>query len=101
MIVTMGQFVAAGIAIAGVNAVLLAVLTAVWIRNYLEFRSEMVLGLVAFSVVLLIENLVAVYFFFASMRMLYSSDPVVGQVVLVMRSLMCLAILFLSYVTMK
>jgi hypothetical protein len=97
----MGQFVTAGIAIAGVNAILLAVLTAVWVRNYLEFRSEMILGLVAFSVVLLVENLVAVYFFLASMRMLYSSDPVVGRVVLVMRSLMFLAILFLTYVTMK
>lgn len=97
----MGLSITVGIAIAGVNAILLAVLTAVWVRNYLEFRSEMVLGLVAFSVVLMIENLVAVYFFLSSMRMLYSSDPVVGQVVLVMRSLMCLAILFLSYVTLK
>lgn len=89
-----------GIVLAGVNAVLLLVLTAVWLRNYRQFRSGMVLGLVAFSAALLVENLVAVYFFF-SMHMLYASDPLVGIVVVAMRTLEFLAVGFLAYVTLR
>lgn len=90
-----------GVVLAVLNSLLLLVLSAVWLRNYRQFRSTMVLGLVGFSAVLLLENLVAVYFFFASMAMLYSSDPLVGQVVLAMRSLQFVAIAFLTYVTLK
>jgi len=96
----MGAAGMAGAGLAAVNAVLLAVLTVVWLRNYRTFRSSMVLGLVAFSVVLLLENLVAVYFFF-SMSMLYASGPFVGQVVLAMRTLEFLAVVFLTYVTVQ
>ncbi len=96
----MNPFAMIGIGLAGVNAVLLAVLVAVWIRNYRRFRSAMVLGLVAFSGALLVENLVAVYFSF-SMRTLYASDPLVGGVVLVMRALEFLAITVLTYVTVR
>ena len=90
----------AGMGLAAVNAVLLAVLTAVWVRNYRQFRTRLLLGLVAFGSVLLIENLVAVYFFF-SMHSLYSMDPGVDTVVAVMRGLETLAIAFLTYVTVK
>lgn len=96
----MGQAAMAGTAVAAVNAVLLLVLTVVWLRNYRRFRSGLVLGLVAFAAVLLLENLVAVYFFL-SMHMLYADGPLVGQVVLGMRSLQFLAIVFLTYVTLK
>jgi hypothetical protein len=51
--------------------------------------------------VLLLENMVAVFFFFRSMQMLYSTDPVVGQVVVGMRLLELLAIAFLTYVTVQ
>ena len=43
--------------IAGVNSALLAVLAAVWLRNYREFGSTLLLGLLGFSAVLLVENL--------------------------------------------
>lgn len=97
----MGPPAMAGMVLAVLNSILLVVLGAVWIGNYREFRSSMILGLVGFSGVLLLENLVAVYFFFASMATLYSSDPFVGQVVLVMRSLQFIAVAFLTYVTLK
>ncbi|WP_276270660.1 hypothetical protein [Haloarcula litorea] len=97
----MGPLAVAGTALAVVNSVLLLVVGGVWLRNYRQFRSNMVLGLVAFSAVLLLENLVAVYFFFDSMTMLYAADPLVGQVVLVMRTLQFLAITFLAYVTLQ
>jgi hypothetical protein len=97
----MGPPTLVGIAITAVNSLLLGVLAAVWINNYRQFRSSMTLGLVAFSVVLLVENLVAIAFFFSSMKMLYTTDPLVGQVVLGMRVLELLAIAFLTYVTLK
>lgn len=97
----MGPLAVGGMVLAGLNSLLLVVLLAVWLRNYREFRSTMILGLVGFSAVLLLENLLAVYFFFASMKMLYASDPLVGQVVFVMRSLQFLAIVFLTYVSVR
>lgn len=97
----MGPPAVAGMGLAVVNSALLVVLTAVWLRNYRQFRSTMILGLIGFSSVLLFENLLGVYFFFASMTTLYSADPLVGQVVLVMRSLQFVAVAFLTYVTLK
>ena len=92
---------AAAMVVTGINSVLLAVLVAVWIRNYRQFRTPMVLGLLGFSTVLLIENLIAIYFFSSSMQSLYSMDPLAGQVVFGMRLLELLAIGFLSYATLQ
>jgi hypothetical protein len=91
----------AGMALSVLNATLLVVLLSVWLQNYRKFGSQMVLGLVGFSAVLLVENLVAVFFFFKSMEMLYASDPLVGGVVVGMRLLELLAIGFLTYVTLQ
>ncbi|MFB6293474.1 MAG: hypothetical protein ABEH60_04355 [Halonotius sp.] len=92
---------AAAMVVTGINSVLLAVLVAVWVRNYRQFRTPMVLGLLGFSSVLLVENLIAIYFFSSSMQSLYSMDPLAGQVVFGMRLLELLAIGFLSYATLK
>ena len=100
MTVAAGQLGTGGAVLAGVNAALLLVLGAVWLRNYRRFRSGMVMGLVAFSGALLVENLVAIYFFL-SMQMLYAADPLVGQVVFGMRSLQFVAVAVLAYVTLK
>ena len=86
--------------LAGVNAVILLVLSAVWVRNYRTFRSPLTLGLLAFGVVLLLENVMAVYFFF-SMSSLYAMNPLVGEAVLVLRTLQFLAVAFLAYVTVQ
>ena len=101
MTMAMGAPTLVGILLTGVNSVLLAVLAAVWLDNYRQFRSTLVLGLVGFSAVLLVENLVAIAFFFSSMNTLYAMDPLVGRVVLGMRVLELLAISFLTYVTLK
>jgi len=90
-----------GIALTAVNSVLLGILVSVWVKNYRKFCSTMVLGLLGFSVVLLVENLVGLFFFLSSMRMLYAADPLAGQVALGMRLLELLAISFLTYVTLK
>lgn len=86
--------------LSGLNVLLLLALSAVWIRNYVKFHSAMILGLVGFAVVLLFENVVALYFFF-SMGMLYSGSPLAQTMVLAMRSLQFVALIFLTYVSMK
>ena len=91
----------AGMVLSAINATLLLVLLGVWLQNYRKFGSRMVLGLVGFSAVLLLENLAAVFFFFRSMEMLYSMDPLVGEVVVGMRLLGLFAIAFLTYVTLQ
>jgi len=90
----------AATALSGLNVLMLLALSVVWIRNYLKFQSSMILGLVGFAVVLLFENVVALYFFF-SMGMLYSGSPLAQTTVLVMRCLQFVALIFLTYVTMK
>jgi len=87
--------------IAGVNSALLAVLAAVWLDNYREFGSTLLLGLLGFCAVLLVENLIAIAFFLNSMRTLYAMDPLVGRVVLGMSLLELLAVSLLTYATLK
>jgi len=97
----MGPPTILGIGITILSSVLLATLATVWLRNYRQFGSTMTLGLLAFSAVLLVENVVAVVFFFSSMKMLYAMDSLVGMVVLGMRVLELIAIAFLTYATLK
>jgi len=92
--------IAGAMGLAGVNAVILLVLSAVWVRNYRTFRSPLTLGLLAFGAVFLLENLMAVYFFF-SMGSLYAMSPLVGETVLILRALQFLAVVFLAYVTVQ
>jgi hypothetical protein len=87
-------------ALSGSSILLLAGLVSVWVRNYLTFRTPLSLGLVAFGVVLLIENALAIYFFFST-SMLYSGDPVAQQAVLTLRALQLCAVGLLTYVTMQ
>lgn len=97
---TMTPWIAVAAGLAAVNVALLAVLTAVWLRNYRAFGSGLVAGLVAFGGVMLVENAVAIYYFFG-MQMLYSGDPGVQRAVAVLRGLQALALAFLTYVTVK
>lgn len=87
-------------ALSGLSILLLVVLTGVWVRNYRTFESTLTLGLIAFGAALLLENALAIYFFFST-TMLYSGDPVVQTAILALRSLQLLAIAFLTYVTVK
>jgi hypothetical protein len=96
----MGQTLAIASAFAGINVVLLAVLTAVWVRNYRTFRTSLVLGLIAFAVVMLFENATALYFFF-SMEMFYGNSATVQTAVAVLRGMQFVALLILTWVTLK
>ncbi len=93
------NYIATGLSL--LTIALLVVLTVVWIRNYQEFGSQLTLGLIAFGVVLLIENLVAVYFSLFTMGMLFAADPTVERVVVIMQALQFIAVAFLTYVTLQ
>ena len=84
--------------LAGLNVLLLAALSFVWLRNYRQFGSPLVLGLLAFAVVMLVENLGAIYFSL-SMAMLYATDPMAQQFVIALRALETVALAVLTYVT--
>lgn len=86
--------------VSGLNVVILAVLTGVWVRNYREFRTPLVLALVVFGLVLLAENGVALYFFF-SMKMLYAADTTVQSAVAVLRAMQLVALCFLAWATLQ
>ena len=90
----------ATLVISGINLVLLGVLTYVWVSNYRTFRSPHILGLVMFAVVLSIENAAAIYFHF-SMGMLYASSPTAQRVVVLLRGLQLIALLGLTWTTLK
>ncbi|MFB6283275.1 MAG: hypothetical protein ABEK59_04975 [Halobacteria archaeon] len=97
----MGTYLNIATAFAAVNVVLLSGLLYVWISNYRKFGTSLVLGLIVFSAVLWIQNLIAIYFFAFSMKMLFSADATVQMAVMVLRGLEFLAVLVLTYVTMK
>lgn len=88
----------AATAFSAATVVLLIVLGAIWLRNYQTFRTPLVLGLVGFAGVLLMENLVALYFY-VDMQSLYAMDPIVHTVVAIMRGLEFVAVALLAYVT--
>lgn len=87
-------------ALSGVSILLLLGLVAVWLRNYRTFKSSLTLGLLAFGLVLLVENVLALYFFFST-NMLYAGDPLAQRALLTLRGLQLCAVAFLTYVTMK
>ena len=59
----MGLWIDALRTAAALNIALLAALTYLWGRNYLQFRSKQTLGLSLFAVLLLVENAATVYVF--------------------------------------
>lgn len=87
------------------NVALLLALTAVWVRNYRQFRSKHTLGLLIFGVLLLAENGLAVYYFalhpqlsgwFASSANVPSTP---GTAMMVLRVLETGALVFLAWIT--
>jgi hypothetical protein len=96
----MSTEITAAAVLSSANLLLLAALTYVWVQNYRRFKTPLVAGLLAFSVVLSFENAVAIYFFFSS-GMFYASDPMVQQVVALLRGLQFVALAFLAYVTLQ
>ena len=96
----MGPLITAAAALAALNVLLLLPLVGVWVRNFTTFRSGLVAGLLAFGAAMLVENALALYFFF-SMQSFYAGDAHVQQAVLVLRAIQFVAIAVLSYSTLR
>ena len=96
----MGTTIMIATGLSVLNMGLLIALTGVWVNNYRTFESSLTLGLIAFGGVLLLENALAIYFFFST-GMLYSGDPLAQQAVVILRALQLIALAFLTYVTWK
>ena len=86
--------------LSGLNVLLLLVLVGIWGRNYRTFRTPLTLGLLGFALVLVVENVVALSFFF-SMGMLYAGSQTAQAAVLAMRALQFLALVFLTVVSLR
>lgn len=85
------------------NVLLLVGLGYVWVRNYIEFRSKHTLGLLLFSVFLLLENAFALYIYFIDQVLsvwFASQVPVIAwQAMMVLPVLEAIGIGFLLWVT--
>lgn len=90
-----------GLGLAVVNTLLLAGVGVVWLRNYRQFRSSMLLGLVGFSTVLFLENALAGYLFVTGMKTVWSTDQTIAYVLLTMRLLEFVAIGLLARATLN
>jgi hypothetical protein len=97
---TMAPLITAASVLAAINVVLLLPLVVVWIRNYSTFGTNLVFGLLAFAVAMLVENAVALGFFL-TMQSFYAGDAHVQQAVLVLRGIQFVAIALLAYATLR
>lgn len=89
------------VVISVVNLVLLSALTYVWTSNYRKFNSPHILGLIIFAVALSAENVAAIYFHFRAMDMLYAASPAAQAAAVILRLLQLVALLALTWTTMK
>lgn len=86
----------AATAFASLNVLLLLGLTYVWVSNYRRFRTAMTLGFLCFGVVLLIENVLAIYFFLEVAQ--FYTATAAQQIVLLLRVLEFVALCCLAWV---
>ena len=80
------------------NSLLLISLLYIYISNYRQMVNNFTLGLIAFALFLLMQNLVALYFHL--MMVDYYSAAVMGHA-LVITGLQTVALIVLNYVTWK
>ncbi|QLH81794.1 hypothetical protein [Halosimplex pelagicum] len=96
-------FTIARVAVA-LNLAMLAVLGAVWARNYWRLRSKHTLGMLVFAALLFAENAFALYFYlFDELRRAWFSTQVPAvawEALLLFHLLETLAIAFLTWVTL-
>lgn len=80
---------------AAVNIVLLIGLLAIWLQSYREIHAPLTLGSMVFATLLLLENVVALYFYFTAPAM-----PTLSvRFMMTLQILETVAIAVLAYVT--
>jgi hypothetical protein len=87
----------------GVNVLLLAGLAYVWGRNYARLRSKHTLGLLVFSLFLLAENGLTLYYYMLDpdLSLWFNTQMpiIVWQATMVLHVLQTVGLLFLAWVT--
>ena len=96
----MTEFTIAG-GMSVLTVALLVVLTWTWLRTYRKLRTPLMLGLVLFCVLLLVENVVSLYFFFLSEEMFYVADGSIKRFVLLKHGLQLFAVAVFTYVSIR
>lgn len=81
------------------NVCMLLALTYIWVTSYRRFRTAITLGFLCFGIVLLVENLFAIYFFFGTDE--FYTTVAAQQMVLVLRLLESIALICLSWVIVR
>jgi hypothetical protein len=89
--------IAAGLSV--LTVLVLLVVSSIWLRSFWAFKTPMALGLLGFCLILLAENLVALYFYFFTMERLFVNDPEIGLLVVLMRALQFVAVSVFAYVS--
>lgn len=99
----MSTLVTAAQVAVGINVLLLLGLCWVWGRNYAQLRSKHTLGMLVFAMLLLIENVFALYYYLVdpTLSAWFSTNvpPEAWYAMLLFHVLETLALLFLSWVT--
>ncbi|PSQ16497.1 hypothetical protein BRD00_10930 [Halobacteriales archaeon QS_8_69_26] len=98
----MGIWLDAASAATAANVVVLAVLLAIWVRNYREFRSKHTLGLSVFATLLLVENLLSLYYYVVDptvATVLNDAAPYAGRAMMTVQFFELAALLFLLWIT--
>lgn len=93
-------WVTTAMALAGVNILLLGTVGFVWLTNYREFRTPLLLGLVGFAAVMLVENVMTIYSFI-QWGSLYADSMFAKQFFTGLRGVQFFALTLLNYVTWK
>lgn len=87
----------------GLNVLLLAALGYVWARNYAAVRTKHTLGLLLFSIFLLIENALAFYYYLIdpTLSVWFSTQvPVIAwRVMMLLHVFETIGLLFLTWIT--
>ncbi len=94
------SWVVTAITLAGVNILLLGAAGFVWMSNYREFRTPLLLGLVGFAAVMLVENVMTIYSFI-QWGSLYADSMFAKQFFTGLRGVQFFALTLLNYVTWK
>ena len=95
----MSLWIGVAVTFAALNVLLLAALSAIWLRNYRTFRTNLLLGLLLFAGLLAMENLVAMVAYLST-DMIYAGTETAKYATVGLRIMQFGAIAFLAAVTL-
>lgn len=86
------------IGLTSLNVLLLATLSVVYYKNYMEIKAQFSLGLIMFAGILIVNKLLTLYFMLISMG---DHADLLGMPTLVLESLQFVSFSVLTYITVR